>query len=1114
MASLREIFLEAAAISDPAERSAYLTKACAGNASLLRQVERLLSADEEAGEPKESPASKIPDDAAPGTAIGPYHLLEKIGEGGCGSVFRAKQTDPVQREVALKIIKLGMDTRQVVARFEAESQALARMDHPNIAQVHDAGATESGRPYFVMECVRGTRVTDYCLQNQLGLRERAHLLVQICHAVQHAHQKGIIHRDLKPSNILVETVDGKPFPKIIDFGIAKAIEGRLTEQTLVTMAEQFMGTPAYMSPEQATSADIDMDTRSDIYSLGVLLYELLAGRPPFDTQELLETGLETMREIIRHREPERPSTKLSKITLSNKAATPSTLPIPHAEIAKDLDWIAMKCLEKDRNRRYQTASALAEDLQRHLNDEPILARPPSRLYRLGKAVRRNKGTFAAAAAVAAALVAGTIVSLWQASVAKKSLHEQRLLAYHSDMSAVGDAIRNQNFAKAERKLDVHLPRPGEKDLRDFEWHHFHQIVHRDDGVTIGEHPGGARELHAAADGSFLTVAGNQIFQGLGGPLLLWESAADSSPEALLDLGAVTAAALSQDGRQIAIARGRDIEIRSRDNPDKITKRFAKWYLDGRFDSDVRLIAFCDSDHRIAVGSYRITRPPFQLLDIATDEVVPVTWRAPLLSASALAASEDGTRLAISNASKEVVIVNLTDRAEERRLPLSGLPVRHVTPLRFIDSDKILAAASDNGQLDLWDTASWDHVRTFKGHQVNVTAIAGSPDGRWLATAGNDQVINLWDVQSASPSPYRQLRGHREEVWGVTFTPDGQSLVSCGRGGKIRRWPLEAAPEDKTDWRLPEDTAGTFLFRETLMTISHTGIWKSFLTDKLFSSGVLDPFVPPAPFSDRLLVPLNDHRHWLSFPNPLIETKPGWGPPVRLLCEQPTTSGERQFDHVEGFPEMTKANSQNSSRSTESRFVLHGAKDEQAHLLIWDLEASRIEQLLPTQLGLPCSLAISQDTELIVLGSSDGRIEVIDLIRNVSNVFSLSELEFAEVLAVLPDKRFAVAGGQPGVLIKINLASGEVVESVPASMLGIHAMDLSPNGTRLATGDALGLVKLWHLDPLREVTTLGSHTGLVRELRFQADGKEIHSVDQFEWRVWRAESRELQSSPRN
>ncbi len=404
------------------ERLAALARLCGSDGSVRADVEALLHAGADpaslgapqvipmpAGETLAAPPPSIGEKA--GDVVGRYKLLQEIGEGGFGVVFMAQQFEPVKRKVALKIIKLGMDTKEVIARFEAERQALAMMDHPNIAKVLDAGATNSGRPYFVMELVRGVAVTEFCDANKLSTLERLRLFQQICNAIQHAHQKGVIHRDLKPKNVLISLLDGEPMPKVIDFGIAKATNAELTERTLFTQFHQFIGTPEYMSPEQATMSVLDVDTRSDIYALGVLLYELLTGTTPFDGQKLRQLGYAEMEKMIRDEEPPRPSTRVSTLgeRLTAVAKQRQVEPPRLSGLLKgDLDWIVMKAIEKDRRRRYSTASDFAQDIQRHLANEPVLARAPSTAYRMRKFVQRNKRLVAAAGIVAAVLVLGII----------------------------------------------------------------------------------------------------------------------------------------------------------------------------------------------------------------------------------------------------------------------------------------------------------------------------------------------------------------------------------------------------------------------------------------------------------------------------------------------------------------------------------------------------------------------------------------------------------------------------------------------------------------------------------------------------------------------------------
>ncbi|MEM1183743.1 MAG: serine/threonine-protein kinase [Planctomycetota bacterium] len=436
-AELRRLF-DLAAEASPSERSQLLDEQGVSGETRKR-VLAMIAASEGDGFLDEATVDASPERSrraseSPGEQIDRYKLLQPIGEGGFGTVWMAEQKEPVKRRVALKIIKLGMDTKQVIARFEAERQALAMMDHPNIAKVLDAGATETGRPYFVMEYIRGVPLLEYCDTEKLDTSARLDLFILICKAIQHAHQKGVIHRDIKPSNVLVTLHDGVAVPKVIDFGIAKATNQELTEKTLFTEHRQMIGTPAYMSPEQAEMSGLDVDTRSDIYSLGVLLYELLTGTTPFTREELASAGFDGMMRIIREIEPKKPSTRLA--TLGKTATRTADQRRTDAQklgtlLRGDLDWIVMKCLEKDRTRRYDTATGLASDIDRHLSDRPVLAGPPSAGYQLRKFVRRNRGRVLAAAAFACTLMvglAGVIVMYLEAENARQDATTQFLEA--------------------------------------------------------------------------------------------------------------------------------------------------------------------------------------------------------------------------------------------------------------------------------------------------------------------------------------------------------------------------------------------------------------------------------------------------------------------------------------------------------------------------------------------------------------------------------------------------------------------------------------------------------------------------------------------------------------
>ena len=469
----QQIFEQTVDLSTTA-RSEALREACGDDDQLRKQVESLLHANDEAGEFMANPtvdhiaAYSKPAEQA-GTTIGRYKLLEQIGQGGFGDVYMAQQLKPVKRRVAFKIIKLGMDTKQVVARFEAERQALALMDHPNIAKVLDGGETESGRPYFVMELVRGDAITEYCDREKLSMRDRLKLFQQVCQAIQHAHQKGVIHRDIKPNNVLVTVADGQPLVKVIDFGIAKATNTELTEKTLFTEFRQLIGTPQYMSPEQAERSGVDIDTRSDVYSLGVLLYEMLTSRTPVDPKAMKTAIWEELQRMIREDEPTKPSTLVTQLG-SDSSGVAKLRGMEPARLGSalqgDLDWIVLKALEKDRTRRYGTASALSDDVQRYLDDENVTATPPSTGYKLRKAFRRNKTAIGVATAFATLLIAGLIGTslnwMWAAQAKQEEMIAKEE-AHASEERAVKASARADQQADRARRMAAMVGNPFTSD---------------------------------------------------------------------------------------------------------------------------------------------------------------------------------------------------------------------------------------------------------------------------------------------------------------------------------------------------------------------------------------------------------------------------------------------------------------------------------------------------------------------------------------------------------------------------------------------------------------------------------------------------------------------------
>jgi WD40 repeat protein/tRNA A-37 threonylcarbamoyl transferase component Bud32 len=765
----REIFLEALEMGTPEARAAYLEGACARDGDLRRNVEELLKEHFSndslllGGAALKTEWTEVEPHEAPGPMLDRYKLLEKIGEGGFGEVWMAEQREPIKRHVALKIIKPGMDSRQIVARFEAERQALAMMDHANIAKVFDAGTTDSGRLYFVMELVHGIKITEYCDQNHLPTQERLRLFILVCHAIQHAHQKGIIHRDIKPSNILVTLRDGPAAagcPKVIDFGIAKATQQELTDKTVFTQFQQFIGTPAYISPEQAQMSGLDIDTRADIYSLGVLLYELLVGQTPFD-KEMMQGGLDALRQVIREREPVRPSTRLNTLqgdarTTAGQRRQTEVGKLVH-QLQGDLDWIVMKCLEKDRTRRYDTANGLAADLSRHLNNELVVARPPTAAYRFQKAFRRNKLVFAAGATIVVALVLGVIGT----TIGLLRAEKQRQVA---ETARLQEAALRLRVESAERETQQQL--------------HAALLEQARAVVRSGELGHRVRALDAlrrAAAISNTVELRREAFAALALP--------DLRLERELPTGPVTLVYLDPAFERVAIARERGpVEIRSVPDDRLVASlpastdrpaHLGRWSPDGRFLAVKR-------DHD-ATG----LRADWEVWEVSSARRVLLLqnmWRDMASFHPSL------PQIATVRGDREVMVHNLDDGTGQTRLTLPYPPFQLAySP----DGERFAVAGDQEGQcsISVHAAGAGSDVPRLRSPFISyaVASLDWDPRGRWLAAGVANGAVNLMDLQTGE---FRTLGHHKGVVVEMKFSPDGHYLVSGGWEGELIFWDLQ------------------------------------------------------------------------------------------------------------------------------------------------------------------------------------------------------------------------------------------------------------------------------------------------------------------------------------